>query len=696
MIVGQAEGSKGETPDVRPITQLQARRLASLTGVRVQEIAGRSVAELSEKLRWRIDPQLFFFRQICGRVVKRDPATGIEHPVPFATVHVEDTDCSFLGLFPVESPWVWFFPLFCRREEIATVVTDECGRFCVWVPRWDIDWILRFRREHFCFPDIFIKPSIRDLLEGLKHPPIVRPPKPEPDPPPPLLGDGGMTLRRAEELVGREVAGRLAALEFGASVGASKEQQLKLLDRNGFSAPLPPPLPSEFKRLRASEKLSAWLDVEATKGLDIARATLAERLKMDVRQLGALDFRHFIGPFRRCFDVIVPEWVPILDVPDITFRVTQDVDGDGDEETIYSEGFFDVRWNAGPIPDVTLEASQIAVAGVTCDTPEVPCEDTPAITFVGLMPLVNPPGPADPYHDAASGYARRPNRPHPSGNLADPLPNPLAEAPYTRTLQLYGCNHQPGAVYYRLRYAFNGGAPVPFTGLTWPLYRIVGGVLQTLWPAPDAAGWYPILPDADGWFPVHLLLNWPTGAFQDGLYTVELQLGNGAKAVINTSASISFRIDNSAPLAQFTELRWRVAGGVWSPPLELICPVISRPVVAGNPVDIEFMVSYTSSAVHMRSVVLSAGGCGGGNPTLSSAVSTAQHWHTSPADNSVVNTATFALSGAMPQGPYSFNLFAAGRAFNPAGGDGGFEADWNYDPVYNYVWPTLPVAVVNV
>lgn len=121
---------------------------------------------------------------------------------------------------------------------------------------------------------------------------------------------------------------------------------------------------------------------------------------------------------------------------------------------------------------------------------------------------------------------------------------------------------------------------------------------------------------------------------------MEVQLGNAAKAVINTAAPVAFRIDNSAPNpVQFTELRWRVAGGVWSPPMELICPVVNRPVVAGNPADIEFMISYQAAAVHLRSVSLSGGGCGGGNPTLISALSTAQHWHTNPADNSVINTA---------------------------------------------------------
>jgi hypothetical protein len=36
------------------------------------------------------------------------------------------------------------------------------------------------------------------------------------------------------------------------------------------------------------------------------------------------------------------------------------------------------------------------------------------------------------------------------------------------------------------------------------------------------------------------------------------------------------------------------------------------------------------------------------------------------------------------------------RAFNSAGGDAGFGADWNYDVVYNWTPATLPVAVVNV
>jgi hypothetical protein len=120
--------------------------------------------------------------------------------------------------------------------------------------------------------------------------------------------------------------------------------------------------------------------------------------------------------------------------------------------------------------------------------------------------------------------------------------------------------------------------------------------------------------------------------------------------------------------------------------------VIPRGVV---PSDIEIEVSYTAAAAHLRSVQLSGGGCGGGTPTLISALSTAQHWHTSTADNSVTSVATFQLLATALPGAYSFNLLAASRAFNPAGGDGGHLADWNYDPIYNYVAPSLPVAVVN-
>jgi hypothetical protein len=112
-----------------------AKRLAAMSDLPAERLQGLTVAEISEKFRFEIDPQLLLFRKVCGEVVKTDPVTGVDYPVPFATVNVEDTDCSMLGFFPASAVWSWFFPFRCSREVIATTRTDACGKFCVWIPR---------------------------------------------------------------------------------------------------------------------------------------------------------------------------------------------------------------------------------------------------------------------------------------------------------------------------------------------------------------------------------------------------------------------------------------------------------------------------------------------------------------------------------------------------------------------------------
>jgi hypothetical protein len=686
-----------KTPDQRPLSRLQAERLSMMAQIPAKELVNKSIREIADRHLWEIDPELLLFRRICGRVVKRDPVTGEERPVPFATVHVEDSDCNLLGFFPPDWPWGWFFPLFCNREVIATALTDECGNFCVWIPRFEIDWILHWRLERFCFPDIFIKPNIRDLLENLPikvEPPIIYRP-PLPDPPPFLLKDGGLSLRRAADLVGPQVASRLAAYEASARFGESSGVQQKLLESPAFSQPLPPPLPKAVQEMAERKEFSQFKEMVKP---DAGAMSAAMGLKMEARFLEGFDPRHYIGPFLRCRYALVPEWFPIIDVPDVTFRVTQDVDGDGDEETIYAEGFFDVRWDSGPIPDVVLEASEIAVAGLTCGGPEVPCAE-PAIVLAGKMPLHNLPGPPpDPYLDVA-GYATRPNRPHPSGMLADPPPNPLATSPLAGTFPLMGCNEHGGAVYYRLQYAFQppGGGGftsfVPFTGISWWLYRWVGvpGHLETLNVTPDADGWYNILNLADQWLPSHVLLNWPSGSYQNGTYRVKMQLGNAAKAVIHETGEVRMVTDNSSPNnSRFTGLAWRQVGASAWIDLGLVCPVVARPAGA----DIEFRVDYIATANHLRAFTLSGGGCGGGAPSLVSPLSTAQHWYIGALDNSVANSAVFQLLHTAPQGAYSFTLVVNSRAFNPDDANG-LAVDWEFDPLHIYMTTTLPIAVVN-
>ena len=145
-------GRAAVPPDELKVNGIQASRLARLSGLDANELTGEPVAALAERFRWAIDPELLLFRRICGQVVKTDPVTGIKYPVPFATVQVIDRDCDFWGYFPEGWPWAWLFPIICREEELTSVVTDACGNFCVWIPRFEIEWILRWREERFCFP----------------------------------------------------------------------------------------------------------------------------------------------------------------------------------------------------------------------------------------------------------------------------------------------------------------------------------------------------------------------------------------------------------------------------------------------------------------------------------------------------------------------------------------------------------------
>jgi hypothetical protein len=111
-----------------------------------------------------VDPGLWLFRRVCGQVVQRDPATGIDLPVPYATVEVFDTVCDYWGFFPEPWPWGWLFPVSCRRELVTTVQTDVCGDFCFWIPAFEIEWILRWREERICFPEVFTRPTVADLV----------------------------------------------------------------------------------------------------------------------------------------------------------------------------------------------------------------------------------------------------------------------------------------------------------------------------------------------------------------------------------------------------------------------------------------------------------------------------------------------------------------------------------------------------
>lgn len=675
-------------PDERKLTKRQISRIAALAGIDAGQVEGRTVAEISERMRWLVTPELFLFRKICGRVVKKDPVTGVAHPVPFATVIVEDTDCNLLAYYPKGWQWGWFFPLFCQREVLATTQTDACGNFCVWVPRFDIDWILRWRKARICFPDIFVRPSIRDLLPLEELRPF--PPRPGPGPDPGPLTQFDAIPRSLLEVAGGEAGGqlgrRLAEVQEARMFGAPDAAVEELMDARAFEMELPPPLPEEFRRALAG-RADVATEKSRAQPQEAIRAAIALELAGDRKALERFDIQRYIGPFRRCFDIYLPEWQLILDVPDITFRVTQDTNGDGNEETIYAEGFFDVRWDAGPIPDVTLVASAIAKESHLCGTPGVVCSDVPAILFAGLMPLTD-----TDYFDATTGYTRRPNRPLPPAG-----PRPDAETPFLRVLQLYGCVNVPNAQYYRVLLSTDDGATFSaITGLGWNIYPLPAGAPVAV--SADSSGWYDVLPDPTAFHPARMLLEWPTPSL--GRYVLRLEIGDGSKNVINTSASVALQVDNTNPTVIFNTLKWKFstepdaafdfAGrNLLAGP----CPTIRRGATP-QAVDVQFQV--TVSAQHLRNGYIYTITCGSGAlAPLSIPTPHTSHWHETVADNSEVLHGRYRIAEGHAEGAYRFGCRANSRAMNPAGSDNGHLLDWLYDPVYAYVHPEIHVAVVN-
>jgi hypothetical protein len=97
---------------------------------------------------------------------------------------------------------------------------------------------------------------------------------------------------------------------------------------------------------------------------------------------------------------------------------------------------------------------------------------------------------------------------------------------------------------------------------------------------------------------------------------------------------------------------------------------------------------------------LNSGGCDGGAtlypaPPTPAQIAAVQHWYENSSDNTVSNVATYVIAASQPAGAYSFDVFAASRAFNPAGSDAGPLDDWNYNPTYVWTDPSFAFAVVN-
>ncbi len=682
-------------PDQLPLTEKRAKFLSKMTGIDSKRLRGKKISRVHELIKWKVNPDLLLFRRICGKVVKRDPVTGDLEPVPNATVHVEDTDCNFWGYFPVGLPWVWLYPLFCTREEIAAVRTDECGKFCVFLPYWDIDRILTFQKRRICY-FLFFKPRIRDLIELLPDPPIIRGPIPEPDPAPfaKVLPEA---IERIRDQVDNTTIERLELALDRSLNGESQALLEESINELAFPGAMPPPLPEKILTGKSNtKKLSEIMSFDLDRDL-----------------LRKFDPRRFIGPFIRCHDIYVPVWTPVLDVPDITFKVTQDYDLDGVEEVIYSEGFFDVRWNAGPILNVILEARGSAISTPNCQPVQIPCKNKASIESAGYLDL------EPPYHNDADGYCVRVNRPTTNGYypVNDTRVNP-ATAPYAGNINLHGCFRLKKATHYRVTRSFRPapgdpwGPQIPITGVTWAAPRQGPGAPVPF--IPDADGWYQIQPESILVHP-NWIMPWRTWKSPgDGGYQLRLELGQLVGGVINlldTSAHRTFEVDNSKPDSSFLEVRWREATvvGPWTnanstvvipTPVANTCPIIHRPT--GK--DIHVKVVWSASSKHLRDARLDQYGCGGGSMEMIDSpplpppptVEDYQHWHRFPMDNSVSQTNIFLLRGTRPPGCYTIRIRTNSRAFNPQDWDAASTSDWWVDQVFRWFWRARSISVVNV
>jgi hypothetical protein len=447
---------------------------------------------------------------------------------------------------------------------------------------------------------IFERPTIADLLGDLiVREPVHFPPKPGPDPDPSWLlrHDRGQLLAAAEQHLGRDRGPQARRRDRQPVVRRRLDQGSPRRCRTTpFGTSFAPPLPDELRLGAAGAQKKD--SPSAGRALDARRPAPARRVGAE--ESGSRALRRSVPPLLR---PLIPEWVPFFDIPDITFKVTQDVDGDGTEETISSEGFFQIRWNAGPLSNVKLIASPIAISIPECgEIIDIPCGNVPEIVRAGRMPVR---GDATMY-DPGGGLRRAAQPPdchRATPAFPGPLPRPAAQSPFYGTVPIYGCvNVATTATQYRIldSYSANGIDFSPFLPIrhqAWWVTRLdaAGITTQYHYVTPDANGWYPIViptgTNPNAWEPPNLLLDWTPRA--------------------PGTASTSSRSSSASPVSRCRRsrrrIRWRSTsttrrrrrrsrsntgrtGSVRSCRWFFPCPLVRRGAV---PQDVEFRVTFT-------------------------------------------------------------------------------------------------------
>jgi hypothetical protein len=146
-------------PERRELNSLQRARLGALAGIAPSALDRLTVEEVRGRFGWQIDPRLLLFRRLSGRVLSLDKATGRPMPSAGATVSVDNTLCDLLHVTDEVQGGGWLVVGNVRRARIAEVTTAVDGSFGLWIPRFDIESILRWRNAH---------PAVAELLGDVR------------------------------------------------------------------------------------------------------------------------------------------------------------------------------------------------------------------------------------------------------------------------------------------------------------------------------------------------------------------------------------------------------------------------------------------------------------------------------------------------------------------------------------------------
>lgn len=623
----------------------------------------------------RIPDYFFNFVRVCGKVVKKDPKTGETCAVPGAVVKLYDVDFNFLSWSPVDwELFSWIYPFFIRRELLTTTTTNSCGEFCVFVPRFEIDAIIRWRKKLVCYPDFLLPIRWKDIIDKVpsligKTP--IGPIGPDPGPIERMGLSQKMGIRAdgftdMSKLVSGSSSPLLSrtAMASTRSLGAMTNLSSSKLFSNHMAPPKGLNADSISKRLRDPKHVEAILNVKPLMRW-------------------------------RCTTYYEPEIEFYYDVPDLSFEVTQKINGT--DQIIYETGLLDIMWDlSGDLNNVVLEANELAYCSPLCDYTPPTCTSS-GLVGVGILPI-------DPMFIDSDGYAKRANRPKPLINPLNPAlgivsdaSRPDAKSPFCSTLFIAGCpDLEASAKYYKLYYQRDGDPVEHYFSEAWDMWKI--DTTEIVHVVPDGAGFYQILSPGDNYFPYHLVLNWPTGGYANGKYRLQLELFDGAKNSLGRKNNVFLYVDNNAPTILLPN-GIQITGDMGTnktfiPGVDAGCLTLTRKkgetltVVIKTNISCSNLRDYGASLAWCSgSVVADVDGYSPSHPW-----SPSTYWHQAVDDNAVSQTLRFVIPPSAPQGGFYIYIEARARAQRALEG---LETSWYVDPLYIWTPFTYPFAVID-